>query len=91
MTIITLKQELNMKFFSVLGPFKLEVYLIKPYRVVFHDFLSEAEIDWMIEYSKPRMSSSRGITRSNFEGAKHEYRDGKRARTVHKTVQVKIS
>ena len=72
----------------VLGPFKLEVYLIKPYRVVFHDFLNEAEIEWMIEYSKPRLSHSRGISVSNFEGSKHEFREGKRTRTVHKTVQV---
>ncbi len=42
----------------------------------------------MLEYSRPRLSTSRGISRSNFEGEKHEYRDGKRARTVHKTVQV---
>ena len=73
---------------SVLGPFKLEVMLIKPYRVVFHDFLSEAEMEWMIEYSKPRLSQSRGISASNFEGARHEFREGKRTRTVHKTVQV---
>ncbi len=64
--------------------------LIKPYRVVFHDFLSEAEIEWMIEYSKPRLSHSRGISASNFEGSRHEFREGKRTRTVHKTVQVKI-
>ena len=76
---------------AVLGPFKLEVYLIEPYRVVFHDFLTEAEIEWMIEYSKPRLSTSRGVSKSNFEGQKHEYRDGKRARTVHKTVQVNFS
>ena len=75
-------------FLPELGPFKLEVYLIRPYRVVFHDFLSEEEIKWMIDYSKPRLSKSRGITKSNFAGPKHEFRDGKRARTVHKTVQV---
>ena len=42
----------------------------------------------MIEYSKPRLSTSRGVTQSNSEGEKHEFREGKRARTVHKTVQV---
>ena len=76
-------------FIAELGPFKIEVYLIKPYRIVFHDFLSEAEIKWMIDYSRPRLSTSRGISPSNFEGQKHEFRDGKRARTVHKTVQVR--
>jgi hypothetical protein len=58
----------------VLGPFKLEVYLIRPYRVVLRDFLNEAEIQWMLEYSKPRLSTARGISHSNFEGHSQEFR-----------------
>jgi len=75
-------------FTKALGPFKLEVKLIRPFRAIFHDFLSEAEINWILEYSKPRLSKERSTTKSNLEGEKHEFREGKRVRVVHKTVQV---
>ena len=42
-----------------LGPFQLEVYTKIPYRVVFHDFLSQKEIDHMIEISLPNLSRDR--------------------------------
>ena len=46
-------------FFSEIGPFKTEVMSTSPYISIFHDILSEKEINWMIEYSLPRLSQSR--------------------------------
>jgi hypothetical protein len=62
--------------------------MVEPYRVVFHDFLSEEEINWMIGYSKPKLSRERIVAKSNDEGEKYEFREGRRKKIVHKTVQV---
>ena len=45
--------------FLNLGPFHLEVKLYHPFRTVIHDFFTGKEMDWMLEYSKPRLTSSR--------------------------------
>jgi prolyl 4-hydroxylase len=68
-----------------LGPFKVEVILRSPYLSILHDVLTEAEINWMLDYSKPRLSRVRG----NFGEIvpKHESRDRNKRRSVHKTVQ----
>ena len=42
-----------------LGPFHLEVKLYYPFRSIIHDFFTEKEMDWMLEYSKPRLTASR--------------------------------
>jgi hypothetical protein len=42
-----------------LGPFKVEVYSSSPYIAVFHDFLTDHEMKWIIDYSLPRLSKSR--------------------------------
>jgi hypothetical protein len=44
--------------------------MVDPYRVVFHDFLTEKEIEWIVDYSKPKLSRTRLITKSNYEGEK---------------------
>ena len=54
------------------GPFKLEVHMWAPYRTVFHDFLTEREMDWMIEYSKPRLSKTRQVPDSTKKLTKAE-------------------
>ena len=45
--------------FLNLGPFNIEVMFYKPFRTIIHDFFTETEMDWMMEYSKPRLSASR--------------------------------
>ncbi len=45
--------------FLRLGPFKMELGLREPFRMVFQDFLDEAEMEWLLEYSRPRLSSKR--------------------------------
>ena len=42
-----------------LGPFKIEMFMSSPLRLIFHDILSEREIDFLIEYSTPRLSNTR--------------------------------
>ncbi len=42
-----------------LGPFKVEVVEKSPYMSILHDILTEEEIEWMVEYSRPRLSRSR--------------------------------
>jgi hypothetical protein len=64
------RKKMFYSFISGMGPFKLEVKMVDPFRVVFHDFLSENEIEWIVDYSKPRLSRTRMITKSNYEGEK---------------------
>ena len=42
-----------------LGPFKIEMFMSSPLRLIFHDILSEREMDFLIEYSTPRLSNAR--------------------------------
>ena len=66
-----------------LGPFKEEQISLIPYVVVFHDILSDLEIDYLIEESRPNLSRTRiyndnsGRTGNNKKGV----------RIVSKTVQ----
>ena len=68
-----------------LGPFKVEVALRSPYLSILHDLLTEKEIEWMIEYSTPRLSRVRG--NMGIITPKHEKSDKTKRRTIHKTVQ----
>ena len=43
----------------MLGPFHLDVKLYHPFRTVIHDFFTEKEMVFMMEYSKPRLTASR--------------------------------
>ena len=45
--------------FLNLGPFLIEVRFYLPFRTIIHEFFLEKEINWIIEYSKPRMTRSR--------------------------------
>ena len=45
--------------FANLGPFHIEIKIYFPLRSIFHDFFTEKEMDWMLEYSKPRLTASR--------------------------------
>lgn len=45
--------------FLKLAPFHLEIVSKSPYIVIFHGILSEEEIQYLIEYSKPRLSKNR--------------------------------
>ena len=42
-----------------LGPFKMERSLSDPFRMVFQDFLEEDEMRWLLDFSRPRLSSQR--------------------------------
>ena len=42
-----------------LGPFHLEVKLYYPFRTIIHDFFTDKEMNWMLQYSKPRLTKSR--------------------------------
>ena len=43
----------------MIGPFHLEVKLYIPFRTIIHDFLTDKEINWIIEFIKPGLSASR--------------------------------
>ena len=77
----------NFNPYLKLGPFQLEIFATKPYRVVFHDFLTDNEINHIVEISLPNLSNNRGVSLSNFIGTPHEYRSGERLTAIHKTVQ----
>ena len=74
-----------------LGPFHIEVKLYMPFRTVIHEFFTEKEMDWMLVYSKPRLSASRylQVPESTKEITKSQWRYSdptKKAYTVAKTV-----
>ena len=56
--------------FLMLGPFHLDIKLYSPFRSVFRDFFTPKEMNWMIEYSKPRLSASRTVTQSKAASSK---------------------
>lgn len=70
-----------------LGPIKLEIAKRSPWTVVFHDLLSEKEMNFLIEYSKPRLSRNREVDASNSPGDRADILSGKSRRIVAKTVQ----
>ena len=45
--------------FLRIGPFQMEVKFYFPFRTIIHAFFAEKELDWLMEYSRPRLSSSR--------------------------------
>ena len=45
--------------FMRIGPFNLEVKLYSPFRTVIHGFFTKKEMDWMIDYSNPRLKIDR--------------------------------
>ena len=73
-----------------LGPFKEEQKSERPYAVVFHDILSDIEMNYLVEESRPNLSrerygSSPGGDDRQDALAEHEFKDGKKIRIVHKT------
>ena len=50
--------------FLSLGPFLIEVKFYQPFRTIIHEFFLETEINWIIKYSKPRLTKSRAAVDS---------------------------
>lgn len=71
-----------------LGPFKEEQASEVPYAVVFHDILTDNDMDYLITESRPNLSRKRTKSPEN-EGihAKHELNSGQKRKIVQKTVQ----
>ncbi len=70
-----------------LGPYKVEVVSRRPFIALYHELFSEAEMDYMVEVSRPNLSRGRHVEQSNVGNHKHEYRSGKKTRIVSKSVQ----
>jgi prolyl 4-hydroxylase len=73
--------------FLKLGPFKIEVASKKPFVIVFHDLLSDKEMNYMVDISRPNLSRGRHVEAANTGNAKHEYKSGKKTKIVAKSVQ----
>ena len=70
-----------------LGPFHLEAKLYYPFRTVLHNFFTDKEMDWMMKYSKPRLSASRSDPHSTTSQTKADMRYSKNnGYTVSKAV-----
>ena len=69
------------------GPFKEEMYSIVPYSVVFHDILTETEIDFLQKESTPKLSRLRTYNYTYNVVNKAELKAGERRRIIHKSVQ----
>ena len=70
-----------------LGPFKEEFISEVPYAVVFHDILSQLEMDHLIESARPELSMTRASQVNSHLLAAHEYKVGNKRKIVAKTVQ----
>jgi hypothetical protein len=71
-----------------LGPFKEEQFSEIPYVVVFHDILTDNEMDFMIINGAPNLSRKRANeTENQHISALHEVRSGAKRKIVQKTVQ----
>lgn len=71
-----------------LGPFKEDQKSREPYAVIFHDILSETEMDFLIAESTPNLSRKRYTNDDISEGDPYEFKQGgNKVRIVHKTVQ----
>lgn len=73
-----------------LGPFKMEVLARVPFRMILHDFMDEAEMKWLKDYSKPRLSRTRDKYKSNEQIQRHSL-DNKKVKVIAKTTQTWIS
>ena len=74
-----------------LGPFKEEIYSVIPYSVVFHDILTNTEIDFLKKESMPFLSRSRTYDTTSGALNRAEIKSGARRRIIHKTVQAWLS
>ena len=74
-----------------LGPFLEEQTSITPYSVVFHDFLTENEIQYLVIQAKPNLTISRSYDMVSGATNYQEIKSGKARRVIHKTVQAWIS
>ena len=83
--------------FLRIGPFNSEIQMYVPFRIIFHDFLEESEVNWILNYSKPRLSESRYQYTYSFPGNvplenKHNSKSkGNKIVDVHKAVQTWMS
>ena len=68
-----------------LGPFKEEMYSVVPYSVVFHEILTDTEINFLKEKSTPNLSRYRTFESKAINMA--ELKSGERRRYISKTVQ----
>ena len=71
-----------------LGPFHLEIHFYWPFRGVFHDFLSDEEMQWMVEISIPRLSAMRASKRKQqLSNANSNYKSkSKKSNTYQKSI-----
>ena len=75
--------------YQIIGPFHLAVPLYSPLRAIAHDIFSENEMNWIMEYSRPKLSSMRIINdgSADFSRADLKYSVRQKGRTVAKPVQ----
>ena len=64
------------------GPFRLEVHLYGPVRTTIHDFFTDNEIQWILEYSRTKLSSKRISSDGTITDSKRA-----RHRSVDKAIQ----
>ena len=92
------KRELNCRFlhhsdpYLKLGPFKEEQKSERPYAVIFHDILSDLEMDYLVNTSRPNLSRSRyGSDDVQDVLGDYEFKQGNKVKIIHKTVQAWLS
>jgi hypothetical protein len=59
--------------------------------VVFHDILSELEINYLIKKSTPHLSRKRYVSDEQNGLAKHEFGNGKKVKVVQKSGKIECS
>lgn len=80
----------HMNPFLKLCPFKEEQVSEQPYAVIYHDILSDFEIDQVIEIAKPNLSKEREFDADN-SGVTELHQKNNVVKVVHQTVKTWIS
>ena len=74
--------------YSKLGPFKTEIVHNDPVFMIIHELLTDEDIEFLIEWATPRLSSEREIKlQEDKHQRKSDWKTRKTLRTVHKSVQ----
>ena len=73
--------------FLILGPLKLEVIHFRPFRSIMHEFFTQEEIDWMLNYTQPRLSNKRNLPESTKEITRSEKLSSNKRTSVAKAIQ----
>ena len=76
--------------FTKLGPFKVEIAYTSPFIMIIHSLFTEEDMDYLVEYSKPRLSRRRQIDRPEDDGWSRPKNEWKTRNTVGLDIRLQL-